>query len=373
MDSSGNKYIHSELPANFDHQMQGKDSTLQLMMEDEIYQSTTYDNFKVQEFTQNDNWDTAKHNDTFQIMLASNDNQMTTLSPLTADANSMIDLDYPPSVANHISNVTPTLGDVIQLDIPASKEHNEDSSSQSLSYVVLASQNQHQDQHTRCSQPLCSPISMLDDFEDNIAQLGAPDVDECPLSEELPSGPMNTLASGTDGYVHTIQPPQTTIQDDEEASLNSNLTPENFTLAQNDSTTYVDALDLDGLPSTKKPSFSNITVSQDDVSFVWDSDKESVVSPDFAGEVQYSYEVEVQQQQNMLKLPSYYSGSSNAEGNYQIHPLSHDFSNQLPDLSHSQHVLGEGQVSDPSFTSDSSPYVQGVRYTETGSTTFVHT
>ena len=130
---------------SIDYASYSSDSTLQLV-EDKIYQSTTPDhNLNPQRYplTQND---AAEYSDAVQMNI-----QVTKLSSLAAGDNNMINLDetepsgsasdYLPSADfTHIpsfSSMPPSSVDIVQLDLPSNKEHNKDSLPQSQGYIKL--------------------------------------------------------------------------------------------------------------------------------------------------------------------------------------------------------------------------------------------
>ena len=361
---------------SFDHQMHMSDSTLQVTMEDKVYQSTTHNSLNAQNL-QDDNY----HNE-------SDDNQV---SFLTADDNLI--REEPLSTSDYLpSNVPLTSDGMIQLDVPVNEEYNEDSVTCSQSYITVLEcdsgglQNNYQDlPWLNCSTDVSlstrSPVAMIDK---NTTDLDALNVDWSLADGNLPptnsTSPKdlildvaivrqdnyvegNTIEPQVDEHVHAGQPPPTTAQYDLDLDFK---TEENSSLVE-DIISEVDYFKLDGYRTTEKFPPSSPTSLQEDDSLVLDLDEESVVCFDFTGDTSEgrnsSNHLDLQQHhQNAVEEQNangYLSESLCAEGNIHIS----EFMSLQP---HSFNELHEGH-----FTSGSSPYILGVGYQQTGDPTFI--
>ena len=338
-----------------DNQMDSSDSKHQLILEDKMYQSITHDSLSAQTntFKQGDTLDTAVYSDLLQPDFTSDNKQVTVLGSLTEGCN--LDGQEPSSTSDYqtsdltqipsFSNVPTTPDDIIRLDLPANNnaEYNEDSLSQPQGYIITFTlQNNQQTQltsmaDTLCTQPHCSPTAMLDNFEDNMNDLGALDVDWSLVSGQLP--PMSQINTHND------------------ENLKIDIT--------NECNREITELDVDGCDHTGQPPLSSVQDDEDDEHLALDSDKGSMVSVDLAGDISgpqnYTEQLEIQERVRASNATGYFGGgSSYIEGNVQVYPISSDLMSPPSHSFQSKYELGECQTS-PNFTSDSSPYFLGMR------------
>ena len=226
----------------------------------------------------------GEHMDACSPYITLDDNQMKLSGPLAAVRDEMIHLeleesssmsDYRPS---KFDTIHPISDDMVQLDLLEDEEQSGDTSTQCQGYVIItiASQKNNQDQRfpftsmadTLFPQPLCSPVAMDEAVEDTISDLGALEEDGILLvgGKLPPVYPANARSDENidvgvtapelhaEGYERIGHQLPTSILNDEEFS----------TLVEGDTT---------------------VSQDNDDDSCTFDSDKGSVVSVDFTGEI----------------------------------------------------------------------------------------